>query len=113
MHQRRKGPGRGAGDQRPPALRTCLVANEPGQEDQADHGHQLDQDVEGGAGGVLEGVTHGVADHSSFVSLAALAAFAAVLNELLALSQTPPALDMKMAIMTPVTSAPPSMPPRV
>lgn len=36
--------------------------------------HELDQDVERGPRGVLQGVTDGVADHSSLVAVAALTA---------------------------------------
>ena len=36
-------------------------------EDKGENGHELNEDVEGGAGGVLERVSHGVADDSSLV----------------------------------------------
>eukprot|EP00976_Prorocentrum_cordatum_P078427 1183109-Prorocentrum_minimum.AAC.1 len=41
-------------------------------EDERDDRHQLHQDVERGAGGVLEGVADGVADHRRLVALGAL-----------------------------------------
>ena len=37
-------------------------------------GTQLDEDVQGGAGGVLEGIAHGVSHHGGLVALGALAA---------------------------------------
>lgn len=44
------------------------------------HRHQFDEDVEARAGGVLEGVANGVADHCGLVHFAALAAEVAFLN---------------------------------
>ena len=46
-------------------------------------GTQLDEDVQGGAGGVLEGIAHGVAHDSGLVALGALAAVVAGLDVLL------------------------------
>ena len=59
------------------------LADEPGQEDQAHHRHQLDEDVERGTRGVLEGVTDGVADDGCFVGVRALAAVSAAFDVLL------------------------------
>ena len=44
-------------------------------------GAELDQDVQRGAGGVLERVAHGVADDGGLVRLGALAAVVDVLEE--------------------------------
>ena len=49
----------------------------------ADHAHQLDEDVQGRAGGVLEGIAHGVAHDGGFVVVRALAAEVAFLDILL------------------------------
>ena len=46
---------------------------EEGCEDQGLHSHELDEDVQGGAGCVLEGVSHGVTDHGGLVCVGALA----------------------------------------
>ena len=46
-------------------------------------GAKLDKDVQGGAGGVLEGIADGVAHHGGLVGLAALAAEVALLDVLL------------------------------
>ena len=51
--------------------------------DDGDHAHQFDEDVEGRAGGVLEGVSHGVAYNGGVVAGGVLAAEVAFLNELL------------------------------
>src|SRR3546814_11626937 len=50
------------------------TSDEGAREDQADDGHHLDEDVHGGARGVLEGVADGVADHGRLVGLSTLAA---------------------------------------
>lgn len=42
-------------------------------EDQRYDGHELDEDVDAGAAGVLQGIAHCVAYHSSLVDIAALA----------------------------------------
>ena len=47
---------------------------EEGGEDEGDHGHQLDENVHAGPGGVLEGVADGVAHHRGLVGLGSLAA---------------------------------------
>ena len=59
------------------------AGGEDGGKHQRYHGHQLDEDVDGGAGGILERIAHGVAHDSRAMCLAALAAVIAVLNELL------------------------------
>jgi hypothetical protein len=48
-------------------------ADEEGREDQRLNSHELDEDVERGTGGVLEGVTNGVADDGGLVAITALA----------------------------------------
>ena len=72
-------------------------------EDEGDDGHELHEDVERGAGGVLEGVADGVADDGGLVGLGALdrRRVRRLSMYFLALSQAPPALDMKIAIRTP------------
>ena len=57
--------------------------DEPGQEDEADDRHELDQDVERRTGGVLEGIADRVADDRSLVGVAALAAHVATFDTLL------------------------------
>ena len=59
------------------------VFGEGGGEDQADDGHDLEQDVHGRAGGVLERVADGVADDGGLVGLGALAAVGAGFDVLL------------------------------
>ena len=60
------------------------VAAEDGGEGEGKDGHELDEDVEGGARGVLAGVADGVTNNSSLVGFALLAAEdALVLNVLL------------------------------
>lgn len=57
--------GAGAHPMRPPSLFRCAclgVRQEEGRQHQRLDGHELDEDVEGGARGVLERVAHGVAD---------------------------------------------------
>src|SRR5690606_1746061 len=66
-------------DLQQPAAQACDDAGE-------DEGHRvdyLDERVDGGAGGVLVRVTHGVADHGCSVGLGTLAAVVAVLDVLL------------------------------
>ena len=41
-------------------------------DDQTDDAHQFNQNVEGGAAGILEGIADSVADHSCGVSVVAL-----------------------------------------
>ena len=48
--------------------------DEQGREDQGDHRHQLDQDVESRAGRVLERIAHGVSHHGGLVGFRSLAA---------------------------------------
>lgn len=79
-------------------------------EHDGDRGAQLDQNVQGRAGSILERVADGVADNGSLVLLAALAAVVAPSIYFFALSQAPPALDMNTAIAKPVTDTPPSRP---
>ena len=50
------------------------VRLEEGRKHQGLHGHQLDEDVQGGAGGVLQRVAHGVAHDCSLVAVGALSA---------------------------------------
>src|SRR5690606_13102406 len=60
-------------DRRPPqAVRRS--ADEGRGEDQRHDRHHLDHDVHGRAGGVLERIAHGVADHRRLVRIGALAA---------------------------------------
>ena len=47
------------------------------------HRQQLDEDVDSGAGSILEGIAYGIANDSSLVGIAALAAVYAALNVLL------------------------------
>ena len=54
-------------------LQQVEVHDQAGEHD-GNGGDQLDQDVQRGAGGVLEGVAHGVADNGGLVVVAALAA---------------------------------------
>ena len=70
------------------ALRSEFSAQQMDAGDQAgEHngngGAQLDQDVEGGTGGILEGVAHSVADDGGLVAVGALAAMGAALDVLL------------------------------
>lgn len=51
--------------------------------DNGHHAHQLDQDIQRGAGRILEGVAHRVADDGGLVAFRALAAHMALLNVLL------------------------------
>ena len=60
-----------------------MQADHRGQDQQADQVHDLDQRVDGRAGGVLERVADGVADHGRLVGLRTLAALVAVLDVLL------------------------------
>lgn len=55
---------------------------QPG-DDEADDCHDVDEDVHRGAGGVLEGITDGVADDAGFVGGRSFAAVVAILNVLL------------------------------
>ena len=64
-------------------LQDRAVVQEEGREDQRDDGHELEQNVERGAAGVLERVAHGVADNCCLVVARTLAAEVARLNELL------------------------------
>lgn len=50
-----------------------IVGGKDGADDERDGGHDLDEDVEAGADGVLERVAHGVADDGGVVLGAALA----------------------------------------
>src|SRR3546814_185314 len=59
------------------------TADEVARKDQADDGHHRDEDVHGGARGVLEGVADGVADHGRLVGLSTLAAVGTSLDVLL------------------------------
>jgi hypothetical protein len=47
----------------------ATVGGKEGGEHERLHSHELDEDVEGWARGVLQGVTDGVADHSSLVAV--------------------------------------------
>lgn len=47
----------------------ATVGSEEGGEHKGLHGHELDEDVEGWARGVLQGVTDGVADNGSLVAV--------------------------------------------
>ena len=49
------------------------LGDQPGEHD-GNHAHELDQDVDAGAGGILEGIADGVAHHGGLVVLGALAA---------------------------------------
>lgn len=52
-------------------LGVCL---EEGGEHEGLDGHELDENVEGGAGGILEGIAHGVSNDASLVALGTLGA---------------------------------------
>ena len=58
-------------------------ADDQAGEHDGDRGAQLDEDVQGRAGGILEGIAHGVADDGRLVLVGALAAVVAGLNVLL------------------------------
>ena len=47
----------------------ATVGSKEGGEHKRLHGHELDEDVEGWAGGVLQGVTDGVTNHSSLMAV--------------------------------------------
>ena len=89
-----------------------LEHDEQRGERQRDDGHEVDEDVHGRAGGILEGIAHGIAHNGGLMVIGAFSAILAASMYFLALSHAPPALDMKIAISTPVTSAPESNPPR-
>src|SRR5687767_12207764 len=79
----------------PPGWCCCIESVSPGSvdrngvlqeqrpEDDGDDRHQLQEDVEAGARGVLEGIAHRVPDHRRAVRLGVLAAVIALLDELL------------------------------
>ena len=74
--------------------------------------HHSDLGVDGGTGGILEGVAHRVADDGSLVGIAALAALRRrPLCTSWQLSHRPPALDMNRAISRPLTILPSRKPP--
>ena len=50
---------------------------------ETDDGHNVDQDVHGGTGGVLEGVSDGVTDHASRVRVRSFAAVVTIFDVLL------------------------------
>ena len=50
---------------------------------ETDDSHNVNQDIHGGTGGVLEGVTDGVTDHASGVRVGSFAAIVAVFDVLL------------------------------
>lgn len=52
----------------------ATVGGEEGGKHEGLDSHELDKDVEGRAGSVLQGVTNGVADHSSLVAVRSLGA---------------------------------------
>src|SRR5687767_6831716 len=69
-----------------------MGSDEQRSEDEGDGGQQLDQDVERGAGGVLQGVAHGVAHDRGLVGGGALAAVSAGLDVLLGVVPGAPAV---------------------
>ena len=74
------------------------------------HRQQLDEDVDSGAGSILEGIAYGIANDSSLVGIAALAAVYAALNVLLGVIPGAPEFAMKIASRKPETVAPASIP---
>lgn len=70
QHTRRLGRGEELEDE---SLAASDVHKE-GCKHQALHRHELHQDVQGGAGGVLEGIAHSVTDDCGLVAVGALAA---------------------------------------
>src|SRR5690606_36745997 len=64
-------------------LPVAVHPGEPGREDERHDAHQLDEDVHGRPGGVLERVADGVTDDGGLVRLGALAAVGAALDVLL------------------------------
>ena len=69
-------------------IKLCiLLENVEGYDEAGEYdgngGAELDKDVEGGAGGILERIANGVANNSSLVLVAALAAVVAALDVLL------------------------------
>ena len=92
-------------------MRHQAVADDQAGHHHADHAHQLDQDVQARAAGVLERVAHGVADDGGLVGVGTLAAVVRRASMyFLALSHAPPALAMKMATQKPQVSVPTSRP---
>src|ERR1700728_2360026 len=63
----------------------CLESGleEEGGQDQGDGGQEFDEDVEGGAGGVLEGIAYGVAYYGCLVGVGFFAAVLAGFDPLL------------------------------
>ena len=60
-----------------------VEAHDESGEDDGYSGTQLDEDVQCGTGGVLEGITHGVAYHGGLVAVGALSAMMPRLDILL------------------------------
>ncbi len=85
-----------------------LVLRNQGGDHERDYRHQLDEDVEGGAGRVFERITDGITYDGGFVGLASFTTEVAGFDVFyfLALSQAPPAFAMKIAIQTPEAKAP-------
>ena len=78
-------------------------------------GHELDEDVERGRRGVLEGVADSVADDAGLRSWRSLSIFdlrPSFSHSFFELSHAPPALAIMMASMQPEATAPASMPTR-
>ena len=67
-----------------PKVLENTVGNRDSGHNDGDHRHELDQNVERRAGGVLEGVAHGVADDGGLLLLALLGVGALLEAELLA-----------------------------
>ena len=59
------------------------VGDDQAGEDDGDHVHQFDEDVQGRSGGVLEGVADGVPDDGGLVGIGAFAAVLAGFDEFL------------------------------
>jgi uncharacterized RDD family membrane protein YckC len=91
-------------------LRGVLHDESPGKDD-ADHAHQLDENVEARAGGVLEGVADGITDDGSPCGPRSPCRRAGRFSMyFFALSQAPPALAMKIATAKPLVRPPASRP---
>ena len=60
-------------------LQQGIVHDQPCEHD-GNHAQELDEDVDGRAGGILEGIAHGVAHHAGLVAVTALAAVIAGLD---------------------------------
>jgi len=80
-------------------------------DEERDDVDDLDHRVDGRTGGVLVGVTDGVAGDGGLVGIPTLAAMVAVLDVLLGVIPAPPPVVMEMATKMPVTMVPTMTPP--